>query len=256
MKKLLGLFALIAPLSAQAAETGALVRFVSCPVYRDTDNGRKSGCWLADDREGGPRYDVSLSPYKPDWNRAILVEGRIAAGGRDACGGAMLDPVRTSVLEEPCTRHMLPAEGYAGHRFVLPPRNIAPTSIARKVPEGPYGPRTFAIFFEFDRSFLVYQYGDYLLEQAATWLAAAKPKRIVVSGYAATRPETVSGRTLAERIDVAEERAETVAESLRRLLPGATIETRAVLDAAVADLPDADGIPAQSQRRVEIAAEF
>jgi len=257
VKKSLALLALILPVSAQAAaQTSDLVRFVSCPVYRDTDSGRKSGCWLADDRESGARYDVSLSPYKPDWNHATLVEGRVAAAPPTACGSTVLDPVRTSVLEAPCPRHMLPAEGYAGRKFVLPPRNITPNAVPRKVVAGPFAARTFAVFFEFDRSFLVYQYGDYLLEQAANWLEAAKPKRIVVTGYAATRPETVSGQVLAEHPDIAAERAETIAESLRRLLPEATIETATALDAEVTDLPDADGIPGQSQRRVEIRAEF
>ena len=39
-----------------AAET---VRFIACPIYRDTDAGRKSGCWLADERASGTRFDVS-----------------------------------------------------------------------------------------------------------------------------------------------------------------------------------------------------
>ena len=53
MKKIAYVLALLAPISAGAAETGRLVRFVSCPVYRDADSGKKSGCWLADRRESG-----------------------------------------------------------------------------------------------------------------------------------------------------------------------------------------------------------
>ena len=61
-----------------ACAAAELVRFVACPVYRDTDAGKKSGCWLADDPATGRRYDVSQSPTKPDWNFEVLVEGRVA----------------------------------------------------------------------------------------------------------------------------------------------------------------------------------
>ncbi|MFM5930537.1 MAG: hypothetical protein ACKOPQ_06485 [Novosphingobium sp.] len=256
MRTLALTLALLAPLCAEAAEAGRLVRFVSCPIYRDVDAGRKSGCWLADDRQTGDRFDISQSPYKPDWNRAVLVEGRTSDAPPTACGAPVLDPVRTSVLDHPCERHMLPAEGFTGRKFVLPKRNITPTSVAQAAPTGPFGPRSFAIFFEFDRSFLVYQYGDYLLEQSARWIAAARPKKVIVTGYAATTPERVSDMTLAERPEVAQERADTIALSLQRLLPGLAIETRTQVGAQPVDHPDADGLPAQSQRRVEIRAEF
>ena len=121
MRKLAAtLLALAAPLAAQAAETGELVRYIACPVYRDADSGRKSGCWLADDPASGERWDVSLSPHKPDWNFAVLVEGRVADAIPDACGARVLDAVRTSRLyDQPCTRHMVPTEGYPGRRYRL-----------------------------------------------------------------------------------------------------------------------------------------
>jgi hypothetical protein len=251
------LLMLAAPAAAQAQETAALVRFVACPIYRDADAGRKSGCWLVDDPATGARWDVSLSPYKPDWNFAVLVEGRAAGAGPEACGGRVLDPVRTSRLyDQPCVRHMLPAEGFPGRRYKLQGRYIDPLSVARKVPPGPYGERTFPVYFEFDNDFLVYQYDDYLLDRAVTWLRAAKPKRVVVIGYAATVPETVSGRRIAERPELAKERAETVAETLRRLIPDLAIEVRHQLRAQATNEADADGIPGQSQRRAEIRAEF
>ncbi len=256
MRTLAALFALAPPLSGAAAATGDLVRFVACPVYRDADSGRKSGCWLADDAASGLRYDVSLSPYKPDWNHAVLVEGRVTAAPQTPCGGLVLDAVRSSVLTESCTRHMLPAEGFPGRRFVLPARNNNPMAVPRVVPSPPFAARTFSLFFEFDRAFVTYQYGDYLLDQAAAWIEAARPARLVVTGFAATRGETVSGRNLAERAEVARERAEGVAESLRRLMPGLVIEVRTSLGAQPVDHPDADGLPPQSQRRVEIAVEF
>lgn len=256
MRTLATILALAAPLAAQATETGELVRFIACPVYRDADAGRKSGCWLADDPASGRRFDVTQSPHKPDWNRAILVEGRLAAAGGDPCGGEVLDPVRSSVLETSCPRHMLPAEGFPGRRFVLPRRNNDPLAIARPPVPGPFTARTFPVYFEFDRAFIVYQYSDWLVDQAATWLRAASPRRVVVTGFAATRPETVSGQNLAERAAVAQERADMVAETLRRLIPDLIVVTRTSLAAAPTQEPEADGLPGQSQRRAEISAEF
>ena len=254
MKTLTALILLAAPLPAFAQETGELVRFVSCPIYRDTDAGRKSGCWLADERESARRFDVTQSPYKPDWNRQVLVEGRISDERSGLCGSPVLDPVRTSILPEPCPRHMIPAEGFPGRHYSLPERNVAPLGVAREIPPGPYETTTFHAFFEFDRAFIVYQYDDYLIDRAVTWIRAAHPGRLIVTGYAATQPVDLSGRTLAERPEVARERAEAVALTLERLLPDVEIETRWETDSQPLDLPGADGLPAQSQRRVAIEA--
>ena len=257
MRKIAALLMLTAPLTAQAQETGALVRFIACPTYRDADSGRKSGCWLADNPGTGQRWDVSLSPYKPDWNFAVLVEGRTATAAPDVCGAPVLDPVRSSrLMEQPCPRHMLPAEGYPGRRYKLSGRYINPNSVPRAVPPGPYTERTFPVYFEFDNDFLIYQYDDYLLDKAATWLKAARPRKVVVTGYAATATEQVSGEPIAERAAVARERAETIAETLHRLLPDLKIETRWETASQPTDEPDADGIPGQSQRRAAIRAIF
>lgn len=256
MKRLSALVALLAPLSAASAETGDLVRFITCPVYRDADSGKKSGCWLATDPASGLRYDISTSPYKPDWNYEVLVEGRIAGVSDAPCGALVLDPVRSSIMTTPCVPHMLPAEGYPGRRYKLPPRNIQPGNVARPVPPGPYAERVFTAYFEFDRDFLVYQYDDYIIDRTVTWIRAANPKRLVITGYAATVPETVTGRTIAERPEVARERAEAVAETLRRLLPEMPIETHWETGAAPTNDADADTIPGQSQRRAEIRAVF
>lgn len=246
--------ALVAPLSAAAAET---VRFIACPIYRDTDSGKKSGCWLSDDPATGARYDVSLSPHKPDWNYAVMVEGIVSAAPSTPCGGTVLDAVRTSRLyDTPCTRHMLPAEGFPGRRFVLPKRNITPSSVARPVPPGPYAERVFPVYFEFGNDFLVYQYSDYLIEQASNWINAAHPKKLIVTGFAATQPEVISGRSMAEPADLAAQRAETIAETLRRLMPGMAIETAADTSGSETADKDADGLPSQSRRRVEIRALF
>lgn len=240
-----------------AAPSPETVRFITCPVYRDTDAGRKSGCWLADDRETGQRFDVSAAPSKPDWNHEVLVEGIASPGAPDRCGGVVLDPVRTSVLPGTCTRMMLPGEGYTGNKFSLPKRNIAPLMVARPVPPGPYGARVFHLFFDFDASFVIYQYDDYLLDQAITWIRAAKPRAIVVTGYAATQAQTVSGREIAEDAAVAGERADRMAEALVRLgVDRRIITTRTDLNPQAVDDPDADGLSEASRRRVDIAATF
>lgn len=159
-------------------------------------------------------------------------------------------------MDRPCTRHMLPAEGYPGRRYKLQGRYIDPVSVARPVPPGPYGERTFPVYFEFGNDFLIYQYDDYLLDKAATWIKAARPKKVVVTGHAATLPETVSGERLAERPAVARERAEMVAETLVRLMPDLKVETRWQTDSRPIEEPEADGVPGQSQRRVDIRAVF
>ncbi len=257
MRPLLTLAAAILPMvAATAADTAGSQRFVACPVYRDADAGAKSGCWLATDPATGQQWDVSQSPYKPDWNFAVLVEGTVAATAEEPCGAPVLDPVRTSRLEADCVRHMLPAEGYPGRPFVRPARNISPLSQPPAPPPGPYAERTFTLFFELDRNFVVYQYGDYLIDQAAHWIRATNPRRLVVTGYSASEPEIVSGQVIAERPEIAQSRAETVALSLSRLFPDIAIETRAVTAAQVTDHADADGIPGQSQRRAEITAIF
>lgn len=245
--------ALLIPAQAIAAE-GDLVRFIACPVYRDVDNGRKSGCWLADQNETGVRYDITPSPTKPDWNHEVLVEGRVSANQDNACGGIVLEPVRDSVLDTPCPRHQLPAEGFKGRPFVLPERNVAPLSANLPPPAGPYTDRTFRLFFDFDKSFVVYQYDDYLLDQAIRWIRAANPRRIIITGYAATEPQAAGDRMIAERAQIAKVRAEAITEALRRAgIDPARIETRWENAAQPVDDPDADSLPEASRRRVEIS---
>lgn len=251
MKRVLLAAALLATAGQASAEE---LRFITCPVYRDADSGKKSGCWLADDRATGARYDVSLAPSRPDWNHEVLVEGVLnTAGKADACGAPVLDPVRTSILPGACTRQMLPAEGYPGRKFALPKRNVAPMAAARAVPPGPYGEKTFRLFFDFDAAFLIYQYDDYFLDEAITWIRAAKPRAITVTGYGATTPAPVSGRTIAESGTIARIRAERLAEALVRLGVDRRILTVRWRDAAapVVD-PAADGLSEPSRRRVDI----
>lgn len=245
--------ALLALAAAGAAQTGETVRFIGCPIYRDTDAGRKSGCWLADERKTGRRFDVSAAPSKPDWNHEILVEGRVASPGADNCGGVRLDPVRTSILPGTCPRHMLPPEGFPGNPFVLPARNVRPLSEPRPAPAPPFADRTFHLVFDFDKSFIVYQLDDYLLDQAITYIRGVNPRRVIVTGWAATDPAEVSGREIAEKPEIARIRAEMVAEALLRLgVPREKIEVRWRTAAQPADAEGADGLAEPSRRRVDI----
>lgn len=248
-----GALAALTLLAVPPLHAAEALRFIACPVYRDSDAGRKSGCWLAEDSASGIRYDVSLSPTKPDWNHEILVEGRVGAQGAAACGGLTLEPVRVSILPGACTRHSLPAEGYPGRVFVLPERNVRPLSEARALPPRPWTDRRFALQFEWNRSFAVYQLDDYLLDQAITYIRAVSPRRIRITGYAATAETLVSGRVIAERADVARERAEMAAESLRRLgVPAEKLEVSWQTAAQPAAIDGADGLAEASRRRVEI----
>ena len=190
------------------------VRFVACPIYRDTDAGRKSGCWLADEPVSGIRYDITAAPTKPDWNHAVLVEGFVATGLPDLCGGTVVEPARVSVLEAPCTRHMLKAEGYKGRRFALPARNVRPLYQDRARPAKPYVEGRFTIPFELERSFFTYQLADYYLDATINYALDVAPARIVIHGSAQTRATTVSGTRIVETPEVARERAEAVRRAL------------------------------------------
>ena len=252
-RALLAAAALAATLGAAAAASAEDLRFIACPVYRDANAGKKSGCWLAEDPASGIRYDVSLSPSKPDWNRAVLVEGRVNALAVNACGGVVLEPARVSILPGACTRHLIPAEGFPGRVFTLPVRNVRPMSERRPAPPQPWTDRSFHLQFEWDRSFLVYQLDDYLLDQAITYIRAVNPREIDVTGYAATTPAVVSGEQIAERSAVARERAEMVAESLRRIgVPASKLRVTWQDAAQPADIDAADGLAEASRRRVDI----
>ena len=184
----------------------------------------------------------------------MLVEGVVSEAQDDACGGVVLDPVRISVLAEPCTRHMLPAEGFPGRRFVLPPRNVRPLSVARVPPPKPWNDRVFSLVFDFDRSFAVYQLDDYLLDQAIAWIRAVKPRQIIITGYAATTPAQVSGRTLAEKPEIAADSAPNSSRS--RCGASACAEkiltVRTQLAAEPLAVEGADGLIEPSRRRVDI----
>ena len=202
---------------ADVASVPSVKRFIGCPVYRDTDAGRKSGCWLVTDPEDGRQYDVTDARLKPILGQQILVEGVVTTTNSELCGGVVLKPVDVSVLPHTCKGYVIPAEGHPGRRFGLPAVVLQPSSVERTLPPPPYESRTYTIEFELNSDFLVYQYAELIIEQASLYAKASKPRRIVITGYAATNELEVSGQTIAEKLSIAEGRTRMIAEALSRL---------------------------------------
>jgi len=253
LRRTLMLWAWLLPALASAAPAREDVQFIACPAYRDTDAGRKSGCWLATSRVDGLRYDITRSPTKPDWNHAVLVEGQVAEGAADTCGGIVLDPVRVSVLPDACPRMMLPAQGAPGVRFGLPRRNVRPPHEAREIYTKGSEPKLIQVPFDYGNDFTIYQLADYYMQQATLFAQDTSPSRIEVVGYAATTPWTVAGRVLQEDPALARARAERVALWLR--LTGVDpdiIEVRVGSEDKVVPMEGADGLREPSRRRVDV----
>lgn len=234
--------------------------FVTCPVYRDTNAGRKSGCWLATDEAVGIRYDISLSRTKPQRGHEVLVEARLpstssasaASSAQSPCGGLTLEPVVVSVLDSLCPSFMLPAESYPGRRFRLDPRLVLGTAdVPETLPPGPYQPRTWHIEFAYQSDFLQYQYSEVILDEIGRYVRASHPRTVEVTGYAVTQAREVSGHRLAEQASLAQARADMVALALERL--GAS---EAIVKVSARENPEplsTDGeLPEPSRRRVDI----
>lgn len=232
-------------------ELGSTQSFVTCPVYRDTDMGRKSGCWLADDAAAEQRYDVTWAPIKPQVGKPVLVEG-VVTEDADTCGGVVLKPVRVSVLPGRCARSIIPPESYPGRPSPPPVEVLKPASEPRTLPPPPYDRREFQIYFEFGRDFLIYQHAEVVLEKVQLYVKASQARQVVVSGFAATDPVVRSGRVLTEPQSLAQERASMVALALHRLgIPDAIVSTEAHGSPQVTDL-EAGKLPESSKRRVTI----
>lgn len=243
------------PNAADEKPIGKTISFVACPVYRDVDQGIKSGCWLAIDPASGNRFDISHGRSKPQWGREVLVEGMLS-NEADLCGGAVLKPVRIAVLPGHCNKHMLPAEGFQGRKFELPDEVMQQMWVPRPVPQPPYGPRDYVIYFGFNSSFPLYQYSELILEKAALYARASQPKRISVTGYAATDRYVVSDRLLVEDLAVGEARAQKVGTALQRLgVPQSIIDVS--WQGSAGPVPGGDdGLSEPSRRRVTISMEF
>jgi outer membrane protein OmpA-like peptidoglycan-associated protein len=195
-------------------------RFIACPIYRDTINARKSGCWLATENETGLRFDLQQAQTKPQLGQEILVEGMLpdeANREPDVCGAIVLKPVRVSTLPTPCHSSIIPAEGYPGRRFEVPNTAMTPNYLPQPQPQPPYVSRSYSIYFDYNSDYLQYQHAELLIQGAVRLALAGKAKRIVVTGYASTQASMVSGRTIQETLDVAKARALMVKEALIRL---------------------------------------
>ncbi|MET0386621.1 MAG: OmpA family protein [Polyangiales bacterium] len=245
--------------SSPPNEAGATRVFIACPVYRDTDAGRKSGCWLADDPTSGKRYDISLGLIKPQLGHAVLVEGVVADPTVESsalCGGDVLVPLQVSVLPERCPRYLAPAEQYPGRPYKFTGEQLRPAFEPRTLPEPPYDVRAFTIFFELGREFLVYQYSEVILEKISLYVSASHARRVRIEGFAATEPRDVDGRVLSEPARLAEARANMVAEALRRLgVPADNITVSwQALPAPHAELAEGR-LQEASKRRVTITVE-
>jgi len=254
MKKALFILTfLLCEVAAAQAQVGAYKRFVSCPIYRDTDAGRKSGCWITTQTETGERLDVSNSPDKPLAGRQMLVEG-VVSNEKDICGGVVLQPVRISVLQEPCPEVIIPAEGWPSKPSVLPPNVIAPLGVPRKMPAAPYQETQFHLIFDYDSDFLVYQSVELTIENATLYAQASKAKRVLVTGYADTRGVEASGRVFKEPLSLGKARAEMTAEALRRMgVPAARIDVAWRGDPT--PLPDQAPMLDASKRRVTVTVQ-
>ncbi len=243
--------------AATVAESNYRI-FAGCPVYRDTDAGRKSGCWLVQSPVDGVRYDVTMAPVKPDYSHPVLIEGRVSATQDNACGGVVLEPASVSVLEGSCPRFMLPPEGYPGRRFTLPETNVPALGGKPPTVDGPFTAQTFRIFFSFNSSFIEYQSADYYFDKAATWMRAAKPRRIVVTGYRARQPiANGAGEFVSEDVGIARARADVIARALVMLgFDKKAIAIKVNQAGGPVEDPAVSGLPEASCRRVEIRAEF
>lgn len=237
-------------LAGGATASAETLSVVSCPVYRDTDNGRKSGCWLVTDLATGVQYDISSARTKPLFNHQALVEGLVAKEQTNRCGAVILDPVSQSVLDTPCKSIMLPGEGYPGVVAVLPSEIIMPVKVPRKLPEAPFTRQRFEVLFNFDSDFIVYQGADVMVERAALYATTSKARQVTVIGTADAQSAKVSGTHMAEQPNVALKRAEMIAEALRRLgVAPASIRLQQDLEpAALAGVE----LPMASRRRATI----
>jgi outer membrane protein OmpA-like peptidoglycan-associated protein len=232
------------------------VTFVACPIYRDTDAGRKSGCWLADDPRTGARYDVSDALVKPLLGREVLVEGVITQGDANACGGVVMGPVSVSVLNSECKAHLIPAEGHPSRRFVLPAKTLQPINVPRVAPPPPYETREYSIYFELNGDFLLYQHSEVIIDEAVTYIKAARPKRVMVTGYADTQGFDASGQRIRESMDIARARAAMLTEALLRL----GVEEKLIVQRTSGNAPDDEltkqGLKHAAKRRAMLRVEM
>ena len=196
--------------STGAAAAPKTVVFAACPIYRDTDNGRKSGCWLGDDPASGLRFDVSDASARPWIGRLMLVEG-VESGAADVCGGRVLSPVRVSILEQRCPERLIPPEGHPSKPSVLPEDFIKPLYFPpRKKADPPFAQRNFEVFFDLGSDFINYQDSDTVTERAAHYALDSDARSVHVQGFADAAGFDLQGVHYAESAGLGQIRADKV----------------------------------------------
>jgi hypothetical protein len=210
--------------TALAAPPGERRNFVACPIVRDTAS---VPCWLAE--YDGELYFLTLqtdvsAPVTPPWlGHRVLVEGTVAAERPRICGGIVLEPVVLSVLPEldaSCNTPVLPAEDRYDLTFE-PPRPPGPSAgrlaFAAAPSDAPAPPpaasrRRFELRYDFDGLVVFRHAGELTTLLDAVHESGARRVEISARRGAVLLSD---GTLLTERADIAQRRAEQVAELLR-----------------------------------------
>jgi hypothetical protein len=249
--------------------------FVACPVLQDTDN---VPCWLA--RFQGELYFLGIQTdsggWGPPWlGHKVLVEGRLAGGGR-VCGGIALtsDYVTTNIasgsadgqplpmppvisvmreLDASCNE-LLPADPrfhIAGRRGPGP--NTAASTLRSPPPPpvpatvtAPYRPKSFILTYDFDSELASRSIGEAL--NAVQYAQAVQARSIAIIGHRGST--LLSDGTEAQEIPlIAQLRAQELARTVRRLgMPGtSTLSVR-----WETQIEPPDGVRDPDRRRAEI----
>ena len=207
-------------LSVPLMATSASLRFVACPMMRNTVD---VPCWLAE-YQGRSYYltksqDLGAEIYPPQLMHQVLVEGEPDPSAPLVCGGMPFKSIRLSVLPEVDARcqTILPADGMHTEAVRMPGPNsdagrgkgyVQPKAEleGENTPQG----RRFIIPFGFDSAFLTAR--PYRIAQAAATLARERPgARVRIAGYRFAM-QLSNGRTLTERVSLAERRADELAQ--------------------------------------------
>jgi len=247
---------LLLPTLAVAATPDTTLRnFVACPIVRDTAS---VPCWLAE--YDGELYFLTLqsdvsAPVNPPWlGHRVLVEGRRSDKPR-ICGGIVLDPVRLSVIAEPdaSCNTMLPAEDRYNLTFE-PPRPPGPSGgrlafntlpMPTAAVEVKREPKSYTMTYDFNG--MVNFKTPFQLAPVLELAKAMPASRIEITGHRGAALLS-DGTVLQERPDLAQRRAEQIAELLR----GAGLTAPAYTVRWTDTSPPPDGVEDYRQRRVDI----
>ncbi|HYP79778.1 MAG TPA: hypothetical protein VEQ17_05790 [Steroidobacteraceae bacterium] len=240
---------------AAAAPDAQLRNFVACPIVRDTAS---VPCWLTEYQ--GELYFLTLqsdvsAPVNPPWlGHRVLVEGRRSDKPR-ICGGIVLDPVRLSVIAEPdaSCNTMLPAEDRYNLTFE-PPRPPGPSGgklafntlpMPAAAAEVKREPKSYTMTYDFNG--MVNFKTPFQLAPVLELAKAMPASRIEITGHRGVALLS-DGTVLQEKADLAQRRAEQIAELLR----GAGLTAPAYTVRWTDTSPPPDGVEDYRQRRVDI----